>query len=127
MELIYEGFVTNEIQEAAKQGDIFPHMVCGIDTYLPPNEGQNVDLDMARPCPRNDRKFFAGRGYRIFHLRDPDEYDPHSTIPELRERLIELGAKGAGFLEETLLESDDSFVAYMATPLTEEEMKTLMR
>lgn len=139
MEIMLEGIVSNKDVQAAKEGRIYPHVICGVDVYRRPEIAieDNVEIYKSRPLPfkisfangmfDKPDMFFSGRHYQVIHLLDLEEYDPQSTVADLRARMMELKAKGAGFLKENVLEQEDGDTAYVLTPLTDSEMDQLMK
>ena len=129
MEIVLEGIIPNEIVKEAKEGKIHPYVVCGVDVYRTPEIAaeDKVELDKSKPCKWNIDMFFSGRHYRVLHLLDSDEYDPQSTIADLRSRIMELKAKGTNFLLEDVLEQDDWDTAYVLTPLYDSELSELLK
>lgn len=129
MEIVLEGIVSGELVRAATEGRVYPHAVCGVDVYRRPEIAteDDVEIDRSRPCTWDDGMFFSGRHYRVIHLLDFDEYDPQSTVADLRARMKELKVKGAGFLDDDILEQEDRDTAYVLTPLYGSEMDELMK
>ncbi len=122
-----EGLVSDEIVKIATEGRCFPHAICGVNVYRRPEIAteDEVEIDRSRPCAWADDMFFSGRHYQVIHLLNLDEYDPQSTIPELRARMMQLKAKGAGFIDEDVLEQKDGDTAYVLTPLSDSEWTKL--
>ncbi len=141
VEIELEGIVSSETIELARKGEIYPHLICGVDVYRTPEiaEEDGVEIDRSRPyfsmtgeakphfLSPETGMYFSGRYYRVINLLDLEDYDPHTTVSEVKERMKELKAKGAGFLTEKVLEVEDSDAAYVLTPLTDEEMSELMK
>ena len=139
MEIALEGILSAELVEKAK-GQNMNYLVCGVDVYRRPEIAaeDNVSIDQSRRLPfeflgtlhfvRNrPEMFFSGRHYRIISLDGLNEYDPYTTIADAKGRLNELQVDGFGFLIEEHLEIEDGEVAYVLTPLTDQEMDKLIR
>ena len=129
MEISLEGTVSKEVQEKAKSGEIFPHLVCGVDVYLNRDvaERDNQEIDESRQCPWDCSMFFWNRHYRIIDLRDPEDYNPCSDIEEVRDKLVRMKEKKGGInvLHEPMLEQEDGESAYVLTPLDDVELGVL--
>ncbi|MBI2125572.1 hypothetical protein HYU08_03380 [Candidatus Woesearchaeota archaeon] len=139
MEIALEGILSAELVEKASRQNM-NYLVCGVDVYRRPEIAaeNNISIDRSRRLPfefpgtlhfvRNrPEMFFSGRHYRIISLDDLNEYDPYTTIADVKGRLRELQVDGFGFLIEEYLEIEDGEVAYVLTPLTDQEMDKLIR
>ncbi len=139
MKIKLEGVVSNELVGAATEGRIYPYAVCGVDVYRRPEIAleDGVEIDRSRKLPftvplatgrvHKPEMFFSGRYYRVIHLLDSDDYDPQSTVADLRSRMMELEARGTGLLDEEFLEQEDGDTAYVLTPLYDSELAELMK
>lgn len=133
MEILLEGIisreVSREVQEKAKNGEIYPHLICGVDLYLDRDvaERDGEKIDESRPCPEVRSMFFTGRHYRVIDLRDLEDYIPLGDIEEVRDYLVRLAEKpdGVNALREPVLEQEDGESAFMLTPLDDVEMGIL--
>jgi len=134
MEITLEGVVSREIIEAAEKGKIYPHLVCGVDVYMRPEIAaqDGLEINQSKPYPMkknislSEVIFFSDRYYRIIHLLDPDKYDSQTTITDVRNRMKEIQAKGAGFLKHSVIEQENKDAAYVLTPLSDQEYQELI-
>ena len=129
MNICPAGIIESNIVNAARAGKIFPHMVCGVDVYKRPETAleDNGQIDQLKSYSPESDMFFSGRHYRIIHLLDPDEYDPRSTIAEVKNQARQLRMRGAGVLLHDVLEQQDRDVAYVLTPLRDAELVELLK
>ncbi len=137
MKIVIEGIIESEIVESAKKGEIYPHVICGVDLYRTKEAAleDEAKIDLSRPFPfeinsatglyLTREMYFSNRHYRILHLLNQEEYDPQTTIADVIDRMKELQAKGAGFVSKDVLEQEDVDTAYVLTPLDVTELKEL--
>ncbi len=121
------GHFSPYFMELVLKGEICPHIVCGVDVYFNPNTlVANRVFDESKPCRFSDKMFWGSRHFKIFHLSDPENYDSLTDIPELRDRMEELGVGRFSALSFELLESNDDDTAYVLTSLDYVELKDLV-
>lgn len=140
LEIFLGGF--SGLAESAREGNIFPYVVCGVDVYRSPEAAieDRTEIEISKPLSAsltdtaglhftaiNTGLFFSGRHYRIVHLLDLEEYDSCSDIAEVKERIKKLRVEGSGLLKGSYLESLDTDCAYVLTPLNEGELEELMK
>lgn len=139
MKIVLDTIIPKELVKVAIDGKIYPYVVCGVDVYRRPEIAvkDRVGIDQSRPFPfkiplatgmrHESDMFFSNRHYRVIHLLDSENYDTQLTVADLRTRVIQLKAKGAGLLNGVILEQEDGDTAYVLTPLHNSELSQLMR
>src|SRR3989344_4084109 len=104
------------------------YVVCGVDVYRTPeiaaDDGVEIDTSKKFRLHGLPDMFFSGRHYRIIH-HNSNFYDAQTSIPDLREALIELQPDRVSVLVRRVLEQNDTDTAYVLTPLSDSELDEL--
>ncbi len=103
----------------------FTYALYGVDVYRSPDCAieDNVYIDLTRPCDVNKRLFFSGRFLTVLNCQEPDEECFFSSVQELKSEFNNI--KFGYLCNRTVIQTGDTDIAYIASPLTETEINDL--